>query len=202
MSLTLFEQLPKEKTSVLGTAEVSLADLVYKSIEYKNNSFNECDADEKLIIVGCPENNTTTEGQGNTDNNNNNSNQNANNAVKKPIDGNEKLNNADEVDPLNNDSTVTTNPNDMTSYLTITKTAPINYLNPRLLPTTNNNNKGDDDSMKGPEFTIEVTISNFLIDPEIIEHGNFINLQINELYPVPDEWSLKEGTEKDLNSSK
>lgn len=58
MSLTLFEQLPKEKTSILGTAEISLSDLVYKSADYRNDVFNECgDVDEKLVIMGCPENN-------------------------------------------------------------------------------------------------------------------------------------------------
>jgi len=181
LSLTLFEQLPKEKTSILGTAEISLSDLVYKSAEYKNDVFNECgDADEKLVIVGCPENN---EGQASMD---------STAAVKKSED---KLNIIDEIDL--NDSPTTNKPRDISSYLTITKTAPINYLNPRLLPAT----KGDDDLAKLPEFTVEVTISNFLIDPEFVEHGNFINLHLNEIYPVPDEWSLKEGTEKDLNSN-
>ncbi len=181
MSLTLFEQLPKEKTSILGTAEVSLSDLVYKSVDYRNDIFNECgDVDEKLVIVGCPENNANQEGQTSVDS-----------AIKKSED---KLNIIDEID-LND--TPANKPRDISSYLTITKTAQINYVNPRLLPAT----KGDDDLAKLPEFTVEVTISNFLIDPEFIEHGNFINLHLNELYPVPDEWSLKEGTEKDLNSS-
>jgi len=112
-------------------------------------------------------------------------------AVKKSED---KLNIIDEID-LNDSSA--NKLRDISSYLTITKTASINYINPRLLPAT----KGDEDLAKLPEFTVEVTISNFLIDPEIVEHGNFINLHLNELYPVPEEWSLKEGTEKDLNSS-
>jgi len=176
LSLTLFEQLPKEKTSILGTAEISLSDLVYKSAEYKNDVFNECgDADEKLVIVGCPENN---EGQASMD---------STAAVKKSED---KLNIIDEIDL--NDSPTTNKPRDISSYLTITKTAPINYLNPRLLPAT----KGDDDLAKLPEFTVEVTISNFLIDPEFVEHGNFINLHLNEIYPVPDEWSLNKALKK------
>ena len=212
MSLTLIEQLPKEKTSVLGTAEVSLSDLVYKSLEYKNNVFNEsCDADEKLVIVGCDNNNNN-----NNDNNNNagatnqdgqhpttdgaTNGDNSTNQTKKPNEGNDKSNTGEEGEPTSDDSLTSSNPNDIASYLTITKTAPIIYLNPRLLPA--NNNKGDDELMKGPEFTVEVTISNFLIDPEIIEHSNFINLHLSEVYPVPEEWSLKEGSEKDLNSSK
>jgi len=172
----LFEQLPKEKTSILGTAELSLADLVYKSLEYKNDTFNEGgETDEKLMIVGCPDNNNVNqEGQGSQDL-------------------------AASIDEIELNNTLTINkPRDISSYLTITKTAQINYLNPRLLPAA----KADDDLAKLPEFTVEATISNFLIDPEIIEHGNFINLHLNDIYPVPDEWSLKEGTEKDLNSSK
>jgi len=174
----------------LGTAEVSLSDLVYKSLEYKNDVFNECgEADEKLVIVGCQDNNnssnTNPDAQNTTDN-----------TIKKPNDGNEKVNAVDEIDL--NDTPSLIKSHDISSYLTITKTVPINYLNPRLIPA---NTKGDDELTKLPEFTVEVTISNFLIDPEVIEHGNFINLHINELYPVPEEWSLKEGTEKDLNSS-
>jgi len=204
LSLTLIEQLPKEKTSILGTTEISLSDLVYKSLEYKNNVFNESgDADEKIVIMGCDNNN---------DNNINNTGAtnpdaphpttdvpiNGDNQIKKPNEGNDKSNTGEEGEPTSDDSLSNSNPNDIASYLTITKTAPIIYLNPRLLPS---NTKGDDELTKGPEFTVEVTISNFLIDPEIIEHSNFINLHLGEVYPVPEEWSLKEGSEKDLNSN-
>jgi len=195
LNLTLFEQLPKEKNSILGTAEMSLSDLVYKSLDYKNDVFNESgDSEEKLVIVGCQDTNGNADTQVPT----NNTNTTTDNA-KKPNEDTEKINIINEIDMNDTPLLMKRKTNDISSYLTITKTIPINYLNPRLLPTP----KGDEDPQKMlPEFTVEVTISNFLIDPEVIEHGNFINLHLNEIYPVPEEWSLKEGTEKDLNSSK
>ena len=34
-----------------------------------------------------------------------------------------------------------------------------------------------------------------------MEDGNFINIKIDDLFPLPEEWSTKEGNKKDLNSS-
>lgn len=66
---------------------------------------------------------------------------------------------------------------------------PINYTNPKML--------GQD----RPEFELAFELSQMLVKPADMESGNFINLKFDEMYPVPDEWTLKEGNEKDLNSS-
>ena len=72
------------------------------------------------------------------------------------------------------------------------------YLNPKLLPPPSK----EGDPSNAPEITIEASISNPLIAPEIVEAGNFISFKLLDMYPVPEDWTLKEGTEKDLNSSK
>ncbi|KAJ1542222.1 hypothetical protein HK405_010123 [Cladochytrium tenue] len=74
--------------------------------------------------------------------------------------------------------------------------AVFSYLNPRLLPPPSK-----DGEQLLPELAVEVSISNPLIRPEAIEAGNFITFSPEDFLPVPDEWTTKEGTEKDLNSS-
>ncbi|KAJ3056144.1 Cilia- and flagella-associated protein 70 [Rhizophlyctis rosea] len=85
-----------------------------------------------------------------------------------------------------------------TAPLSFRQTVPITYLNPRLLAPGKNE---VEDPNKIPEFEVEVSISEPLIPPEVVEQGNFITLKVEDVVPVPDEWSLKEGMEKDLNSS-
>lgn len=47
-----------------------------------------------------------------------------------------------------------------------------------------------------------MSISKLLIEPEVVEAGTFLTFKVEDALPVPEEWTLKEGTEKDMNSSK
>ncbi|KAI9363935.1 hypothetical protein DFJ73DRAFT_810162 [Zopfochytrium polystomum] len=80
--------------------------------------------------------------------------------------------------------------------LSLKETATISYLNPRLLPPPSK-----DGEPNSPEFNIIASISNPLIAAEVVENGSFITIGVDDMFPVPDEWTLKEGTEKDLNSN-
>ncbi|KAJ3101698.1 Cilia- and flagella-associated protein 70 [Phlyctochytrium planicorne] len=73
----------------------------------------------------------------------------------------------------------------------------ITYLNSRLLPGASK----DGEPSNLPELFFEASLSKPLIPPEVVENGNFITFKLDDLFPVPDEWTLKEGTEKDLNSN-
>ncbi|KAI8835610.1 hypothetical protein BJ741DRAFT_607390 [Chytriomyces cf. hyalinus JEL632] len=81
--------------------------------------------------------------------------------------------------------------------LSIRETLSINYLNPKLLPPPAK--EGDPNNQ--PELTVEVSLSGPLIPPEVVEQGNFLYFRLDDLFPVPDEWTLKDGNEKDLNSN-
>jgi hypothetical protein len=74
---------------------------------------------------------------------------------------------------------------------------PISYLNPKLLP--NPPKEGEPNNQ--PELTIEASISNLLIPMDVVEAGNFVTVKLDDAFPVPDEWALREGNEKDVNSS-
>ncbi|KAI8821418.1 uncharacterized protein EV422DRAFT_528079 [Fimicolochytrium jonesii] len=80
--------------------------------------------------------------------------------------------------------------------LTFQQTQPITYTNTRLL-----GKDADDPARIGPDFEIVVGISRPLIAPEVVEQGTFLALKVNDVAPVPEEWSTKEGNEKDLNSN-
>ncbi|KAJ3045423.1 Cilia- and flagella-associated protein 70 [Rhizophlyctis rosea] len=93
---------------------------------------------------------------------------------------------------------ISESPHSTAPPLSFRQTVPITYHNPRLLAP----GKGEvEDPNKVPEFDVEVCISEPLIAPEVVEQGNFITLKVEDVVPVPDEWSLKEGMEKDLNSN-
>jgi hypothetical protein len=77
---------------------------------------------------------------------------------------------------------------------------PIIYLNPKMLAPPGKNENVED--FIKPEFHIMASISKPLVPPEIMEHSNFITFKIEDLLPVPEEWTLKEGNENNLNSSK
>ncbi|KAI9098181.1 hypothetical protein DFS34DRAFT_619887 [Phlyctochytrium arcticum] len=80
--------------------------------------------------------------------------------------------------------------------LSFKATVPIVYANPKLL-----GKDAEDPTKAGPEIEVEVTISRPLIQPEVVENGMFINIKVDDVFPVPDEWGMKEGNEKDLNSN-
>jgi hypothetical protein len=82
----------------------------------------------------------------------------------------------------------------------VVKHLSLQYLNTKLLQTV---------AQKGveavedvvPELEIELSISELLLSPQVVEEGNFITIRLDDVLPVPEEWSLREGTEKDLNTS-
>lgn len=67
---------------------------------------------------------------------------------------------------------------------------PVTFLNPKSLPP----------DIK-PELEFEITLSRPLFSSNDIENANFMYLKLDDMYPCPEEWNLKEGNEKDLNSS-
>ncbi|KAJ3297860.1 Cilia- and flagella-associated protein 70 [Borealophlyctis nickersoniae] len=85
--------------------------------------------------------------------------------------------------------------------LSFRETVPITYVNPRLLVAPPSKNEPEDANKLVPEFEIEVSLSQPLIPPEVVENGNFLFMKVEDAFPVPDEWTLKEGMEKDLNSN-
>ncbi|KAJ3168634.1 Cilia- and flagella-associated protein 70 [Geranomyces variabilis] len=80
--------------------------------------------------------------------------------------------------------------------LSFRSTTPIAYINTRLL-----GKDADDPARIGPDFDVEVSISRPLVQPEIVEAGTFLTFKVDDVAPVPEEWSCKEGNEKDLNSN-
>ena len=131
LNITLIESLPKEKTQILGTAEIAFGSTFLK---YQHRD-PDSDADETPLPPP----------------------------------------------PLH-----------------LKETVPITYNNLKLLPPPSK----DGEIANLPEITIEASISCPLIDPEVAEAGNFLTIKLDDLHPVPEEWTLKEGTEKDMNSSK
>ncbi|KAJ3214771.1 Cilia- and flagella-associated protein 70 [Dinochytrium kinnereticum] len=81
--------------------------------------------------------------------------------------------------------------------LSFKESLPIGYLNARLLPAPSK--EGEPNNQ--PEILFEVSLSRPLLSPEVVENGNFVTIKLDDVFPVPDEWTLKEGTEKDLNSN-
>jgi hypothetical protein len=53
-----------------------------------------------------------------------------------------------------------------------------------------------------PELKIQVNVSRPVLTQKAMNSGRFISILMKHMLPVPDEWSLKEPVEKDLNSSK
>jgi hypothetical protein len=52
-----------------------------------------------------------------------------------------------------------------------------------------------------PELKIQVNVSRPIITQKAMNSGRFISILMKHMLPVPDEWTLKEPVEKDLNSS-
>ncbi|KAI8911084.1 hypothetical protein EDD86DRAFT_246421 [Gorgonomyces haynaldii] len=66
----------------------------------------------------------------------------------------------------------------------------INYANPKMLQPQDK-----------PEVVLEISLSKALIEPSVMAKGVFATLELKDMYPLPEDWTLKEGNEKDLNSS-
>ena len=61
------------------------------------------------------------------------------------------------------------------------------YLNPKLL-------------LADPFLLATVSLDKPLISELDMAEGNFMTIKLDDCWPVPDEWTLKEGNEKDLGS--
>ncbi len=121
ISLTLFESLPKEKTALLGVADVSL---FKRFLQY----FQREDSDDP--VPDCP--------------------------------------------------------------LSFTETLPFVYANPKMLTA----------NQDPPSVSVEISISRPILTPALLASSIFLTLLLEDVKPVPDEWTLKDGNEKDLNSSR
>lgn len=84
-------------------------------------------------------------------------------------------------------------PKDKEVKLSFKDSFPIVYANQKLLQPAS-------DAI--PEIEIEVSISHPLLTESDLQGGSFASIRVEDVFPVPDEWTLKEGNEKDLNSSK
>ncbi|KAJ3371785.1 hypothetical protein HDU91_004930 [Kappamyces sp. JEL0680] len=120
ISFSLHEALPKEKTALLGTGELSLYKHFLKYFKFD---------DAEASIPECP--------------------------------------------------------------LRITQSIPINYANPKMLTP----------NQEMPVLAVEVILSKPLLSPAILGTSTFLTIALDDLKPVPEDWSLREGTEKDPNSS-
>ena len=67
----------------------------------------------------------------------------------------------------------------------------ISYVNPKML--------GSESLV--PALDIEVKLSAPLLPAEAMEAGNLMTITVEDMSPVPDEWTLKDGVDKDLTSS-
>lgn len=78
------------------------------------------------------------------------------------------------------------------------KSLSLQYLNPKLLVAQKGVEAVEDVI---PELEIELSISDLLLSPQVVDEGNFMTIKLDDVLPVPEEWSLREGSEKDLNTS-
>ncbi|KAJ3324059.1 Cilia- and flagella-associated protein 70 [Boothiomyces sp. JEL0866] len=69
----------------------------------------------------------------------------------------------------------------------------------KVLPVSTN--KAGGNPQDNPTISIEVTLSKPLIPTQVLQNGIFATLKPEEVYPVPEDWSLREGNEKDPNSN-
>jgi hypothetical protein len=84
---------------------------------------------------------------------------------------------------------------------------PVAYTNTKLLSSTaapagiTSAAISEGGESNAPEIQVSFTISGPLITAADTENGNFMTIRVESAFPVPDEWTLKDGSEKDLNSS-
>lgn len=74
--------------------------------------------------------------------------------------------------------------------LSVNEVIPLVYTNAKLLQP------GSD----APEIQLQISLSRPILS-EGKESGSMVSFTVQDVYPVPEEWSLKEGSDKDLNSN-
>jgi hypothetical protein len=82
----------------------------------------------------------------------------------------------------------------------VVKHLALQYLNPKLLQSVAQKGVEAVDDVV-PELEVELSISDLLLPTLVVDEGNFITIRLDDVLPVPEEWSLREGSEKDLNTS-
>jgi hypothetical protein len=164
ITFTLIESLPKEKTAVLGSAEIFLYAEVFKIFRRTQNQSNATPEEEGPFSI----------------------------KASLPIQySNPKLL------PIAPTQVPSGNP-----------PSAQNPQNTVAIPTNSapggGQSKGDPEEAPRtiPELEVEIVLSKPLIPQEVMELGNFIIFKPEDMLPLPEEWSLKEGNEKDINSSK
>jgi hypothetical protein len=75
--------------------------------------------------------------------------------------------------------------------LSFQQVLPIAYSNPKMLTQ----------NQEAPCISIQVSLNRPIIPVSKLRGGIFASLNLDDLYPVPEDWSLREGNEKDINSS-
>jgi hypothetical protein len=53
----------------------------------------------------------------------------------------------------------------------------------------------------GPEVEVEIQLSRPVFSADTLESGNIMTLKIEDMVNLPDDWTLKEGNDKDPQSS-
>ena len=51
------------------------------------------------------------------------------------------------------------------------------------------------------QVVIEISLSRPLVTAEYLEHGRFLTVEPFQMFPLPEEWAVKEVNEKDLNTN-
>ena len=76
--------------------------------------------------------------------------------------------------------------------LSFTQKIPIVYSNQKMLAA----------NQEVPAVNVEFTLSRPLLSGPLLSNSTFLTLTAEDLRPVPEDWTLRDGNEKDLNSSK
>ena len=76
--------------------------------------------------------------------------------------------------------------------LSVNLNLPIAYVNSKMLNADS----------QPPQIEIQCSLTEPLLDANNMTQGNFAHVQINDILNLPEEWTLKEPSEKDLTSSK
>lgn len=74
--------------------------------------------------------------------------------------------------------------------LSFSQTVPLVYQNQKLI-----------DPKTPPEISVEVSLSAPLIAPQLLQQGLFASFKVEDVLPVPEDWSVREGNEKDACSN-
>jgi len=69
-----------------------------------------------------------------------------------------------------------------------------------VIPLVYTNTKILQPGSESPEIRLQISLSRPILS-ENGESGSIVSFSVYDIYPVPEEWSLKEGNEKDLNSN-